>query len=61
MSTGNTPAYTYDSTVVQVKAGKEAYKTMLSDDLKVDYSLEVSTDVVADDVTYDAIVIVGKE
>lgn len=60
-STGNTKEYTYTSTVVQVKAGKEAQKTMLTDDLKVDYTLEASTEAVASDAAYDAIVIVGKE
>lgn len=60
-STGNTKEYTYTSTVVQVKAGKEAQKIMLTDDLKVDYTLEASTEAVASDAAYDAIVIVGKE
>ena len=60
-STGNTKEYTYNSTVVQVKAGKETQKTMLTDDLKVDYVLEASLEAVASDAAYDAIVIVGKE
>ncbi|MEK7060781.1 MAG: LytR C-terminal domain-containing protein [Patescibacteria group bacterium] len=61
VSTGNTPEYTYDSTVVQVKEGKESFKTMLTDDLKVDYTLESSAESVASDAAYDAVVIVGKE
>jgi len=60
-STGNTKEYTYNATVVQVKAGKETQKTMLTDDLKVDYVLEASLEAVASDAAYDAIVIVGKE
>lgn len=61
VSTGNTEEYTYDSTVVQAKIDKESYKTMVSDDLKADYSLEASTEDVPADATYDVIVIVGKE
>lgn len=60
-STGNTKEYTYTSTVIQVKTGKDALKTLLSDDLKGDYTLEASTESVDADAQYDAIVIVGKE
>lgn len=60
-STGNTKEYTYTSTVVQVKTGKDAIKTLLTDDLKGDYTLETSTESVASESAYDAIVIVGKE
>lgn len=58
----NADSYTYDQTIVTVKAGNDAYIKLLVDDLKADYSLSSSpAGSVADDASYDAQVIVGKE
>lgn len=60
--TGNTDEYTYDKTVVLVKAGNEVYAELLKTDLADEYTLEASaSDTLASDSTYDAQVIVGKK
>lgn len=61
VSVGNTDEYTYEQTEILVKSDKDVYKTLLSDDLKVDYSLGTSSATVEASAEYDAQVIVGKE
>ncbi len=57
----NADAYTYDQTEIHVKTGKDAVASLLSDDLKSDYTLSSSsTATIADSAAYDAQVIVGK-
>ena len=58
---GNTSAYTYQTTDILVKAGKEPYAQLLATDLKTDYSLGSTSASLAQDLPYDAQVIVGKE
>lgn len=58
---GNTDEYTYTKTEILVKAGKEAYRTLLESDLKDTYSLGTASATLPADVTYDVRVIVGKE
>jgi hypothetical protein len=58
---GNADAYTYETTDIKVKAGSETIGKMLSDDLKADYSLGSTSADLAESVSYDAEVIVGKE
>lgn len=57
----NAKEYTHETTEISVKAGKEAYTKILSDDLKADYSLGSTSAVLDESATYDAEVIVGKE
>lgn len=60
--TGNTDEYTYNNTVVLVKADKDAYAELLKTDLVEEYTLEASSsDILASDSVYDAQVIVGKK
>lgn len=58
---GNASEYTYETTDIVVKSGKEAYAKMLADDLKADYSLGSSSATLDESAAYDAEVIVGKE
>lgn len=58
---GNASAYTYETTDIVVKPGKESYAKLLADDLKADYSLGSSSATLDEDAAYDAEVIVGKE
>lgn len=58
---GNTPEYSYETTDIVLKAGKDAIGKMLSEDLKADYSLGSTSATLDSDATYDAEVIVGKE
>jgi hypothetical protein len=58
---GNADEYTYETTDIVVKAGKEAYGKMIADDLKVDYSLGSTSATLNESAAYDAEVIVGKE
>lgn len=58
---GNTDEYTYDTTEIVVKNGKEGILNLLKEDLKDSYTLGDSTDTVPDDAAYDARVIAGKE
>jgi hypothetical protein len=57
----NAKEYTYETTEIVVKSGKESFSKLLSDDLKVDYSLGSSSAVLDESASYDAEVIVGKE
>ncbi len=59
--TGNTEEYTYDTTEIHVKPGKEGAIPLLESDLKEDYSLGESAADLPDDASYDVRVIVGKE
>jgi hypothetical protein len=61
VSVGNAEEYTYTDTVINIKAGKEAYVKLISDDLKADYSLDSQSGSVDADAAYDAEVVVGKE
>lgn len=61
VSVGNTDEYSYQQTEILVKAGKEDYQKLLSEDLKADYSLGTSSATVEEGAEYDAQVIVGKE
>lgn len=61
-SVGNAEEYTFTETVITAKADKAAYVTLLTDDLKSDYSLGTSTaSAVEADAAYDVLVTVGKE
>ncbi len=59
-ATGNTDTYTYDQTIISVKSSKQAYLQLLESDLTSSYTLGTSSADLADDVSYDARVIVGK-
>lgn len=59
--TGNTDEYTYKETEIHVKAGKEAYLTLLKEDLAEDYTIGTASADLPADSSYDAQVIVGKE
>ena len=58
---GNSDDYSFEKTAILVKSGKEAYRTLLTDDLLDEYTLESATDFLDADSPYDAQVIVGKE
>lgn len=58
---GNASAYTYTSTEIVVKTSQQAKATLLTNDLKADYSLGSTSTTLADSASYDAEVIVGKE
>ncbi len=60
-SVANADAYTYTQTEISVKSDKAAYKSLLTDDLKADYSLGTASAVITESAPYDAEVIVGKE
>lgn len=57
----NADAYTYETTEIKIKAGSDAIGKMLSDDLKADYSLGSTSATLAENASYEAEVIVGKE
>ena len=59
--TGNADSYSYDKTVIQVKAGKSAYLPLLEKDLQDAYTLGTSSAKLDESVQFDARVIVGKE
>lgn len=59
--TGNTDEYTYKETEIHVKAGKEAYLTLLKEDLAEDYTIGTAVADLPADSPYDAQVIIGKE
>jgi hypothetical protein len=59
--TGNADSYTYNETVISVKAKKKAYLSLLEGDLKDTYSLGTSSAALDDTVSYDARVTVGKK
>ena len=58
---GNTEQYTYDETEIHVKADKEAYLALLTQDLSGEYTIGSSSAELDEDVSYDARIIVGKE
>lgn len=57
----NADAYTYETTEIKIKAGSDAIGKILSDDLKADYSLGSTSATLAENASYEAEVIVGKE
>ncbi len=57
----NADAYTYETTEIKIKAGSDAIGKMISDDLKADYSLGSTSATLAENASYEAEVIVGKE
>lgn len=59
--TANAETYDYTSTEIMVKKDKEAYLTLLEEDLKEAYSLGTAAASLTDDVPYDVRIIVGKE
>jgi hypothetical protein len=58
---GNAKDYTYTSTEIHVKAGKEAYMDLLTSDLKDTYTLGTPSADLGKDNPNDAQVIVGKK
>ena len=58
---GNAKEYTYDKTEINLKASKNNYLATLEGDLKDNYPLGSSSATLAEDTSYDAQVIVGKE
>lgn len=58
---GNASNYSYESTQILVKPGKEEFLSLLESDLKTDYTLGTASATLPDDNSYDAQVIVGKE
>lgn len=58
---GNTDEYSYTKTEILVKSGKEAYLSLLKNDLKDTYSLGTSSATLPADASYDVRVIAGKE
>lgn len=59
-SVSNAEEYTFETTEIQVKPGKEAYLALLAEDLKADYTLGSSSANLASESSADARVIVGK-
>lgn len=60
-SVGNTDEYTYEETEILVKPDKEAYLSLLKEDLAADYLIGSTAATLEEDASYDARVIVGKE
>lgn len=58
---GNAEKYSYMKTELHVKASKSTYLALLSDDLKDVYTIGTSSSTIAENASYDAQVIVGKE
>ena len=58
--TGNAEAYTYTETEIHVKPSKEAYLTILEDDLSESYTVGALKATLPDDEAYDVRIIVGK-
>lgn len=61
VSVGNTEEYTYEQTEILAKTGMSHVITLLTDDLKAEYTLGTSSASVEESADYDAQVIVGKE
>ena len=59
--TANADSYTFDKTQISTKASKQAYTTMLEQDLKDTYTLATSDSSLAESAAYDVSVTVGKE
>lgn len=59
--TGNTEEYTYEQTEILVKAEKQAYLSLLEEDLGEDYTIGTTAATLDDDSSYDAVITVGKE
>jgi len=59
--TANAASYTYEETLILVKADKKAYITLLEEDLGEQYTLGTSAATLEDDASYGAQVIVGKK
>lgn len=60
-SVGNTDEYTYEQTEIIVKSDKEAYLSLLAEDLKSDYTIGTTAATLDENASADAQVIVGKE
>lgn len=58
---GNAEKYTYKETELHVKASKTSFLMLLTEDLKDSYTIGTSSSSTAEDASYDAQVIVGKE
>lgn len=58
---GNAEKYTYKKTELHTKPSKSSYLELMTDDLKDSYTIGTSSSTVAEDASYDAQVIVGKE
>lgn len=58
---GNTDEYTFDTTQIVVKKGKEGYLTLLKEDLKGGYSVSSTAATLDESSSFDAIITVGKE
>lgn len=58
---GNAEKYTYKKTELHVKASKSSYLMLLTQDLKDLYTIGTSSSTIAEDASYDAQIIVGKE
>lgn len=59
--TGNTDEYTYKTTEILVKSGKDAYLEFLKADLADEYTIGTAAATLPEDVAFDAQVIVGKK
>lgn len=59
--TGNAANYDYTDMEIYVKEGKEAYLTLLANDLKETYTIGTTAATLEEDVEVDARIIVGKE
>ena len=59
--TANAASYTYEKTLILVKADKKEYITLLEKDLGEQYSLGTSAATLEEDASYGAQVIVGKK
>lgn len=58
---GNAEKYIYKESELHVKVSKSSYLMLLTEDLKDAYTIGSSSSTVAEDASYDAQVIVGKE
>jgi len=59
--TGNALAFDYETTVIQIKKSKTSALAQLKKDLASSYTVDPSTQTLAESAASDAIVIVGAE
>ena len=58
---GNANNFDYQKSVIYVKPDKEAYLSLLQDDLKDAYTVGTASATLSTDVSFDAQVVVGQQ
>ncbi len=58
---GNTDEYTFEQTEIAVKKDKEAFITLLEEDLKGEYTIGSAAATLDENSSYDAVITAGKE